>query len=489
MNESKLTKLYKKDILKIYKLYKSIYDNLNIDINIEKIDLNANLPSFYKIYLLFSKTIIKKEYMNHISNYFTFDKTKLNKEVSQVADLLFSFNKNDNANTLENANINLTNKEIDKLNNVFEGRTPILKKILCDLLYYNFDLLPNEIKNLSNITFFIQHKLLYNNFISFDIIESIKKMKYIIKVNYNKDKLFHLYCYNKKEALFLKKNVLKKMTTRILFLSNYFNVKKIPFLNIYYTDKNKTMNYKLNKKVIYTPKEINSAATDNTNLIMIWRREELLKSILHECIHFYNLDIKSSTLNNYYNNYFKKILNINQKNVVNISESYTEMNACFLNCIFYINENEKKTIKNEKIINVFNKNLKKEIDFSIFQTSKILQFQSYKKFQDILIKNKDTEINQTTNLISYHIIKSSFLYYIDKIYNNNSKNKLELKFNIYSNDKLKNFEKLIKYIFNNKKESEWVKLVNKNIKSLKKKTKKKTKSKYNIKSLKMVFLS
>ena len=484
-NIKKVNKLYKKDIIKLYDQYKLIYNNLDLKIKMEPIEQEKFLPSFYKLYLLFAKNIIKKEYQNYLLENF-----KVSKEDLVVIDLeikkIYNFLNKININLDDSSEIKLSKKNINKLNSLFETKTPKLKKILTHIIFYNLDLLPDEIKNLDNINFLKHHSLLYNDFISFDIIESIRNMKCFIKVIYNNKLLYVLYCKNKKEIKGLQKeNMFKKIATRLLFLSNYLSVEKLPMLRIYYTHHKKILNYlDKSKNIIYNPKNINTAATNNSNLILIWRKEELLKSILHEAVHFYNIDIKNKSISNKYNSYFKEKININQHNYVDIGEAYTETIANILNCIFYINENQ-----NHKIIKNFSSNLKKEIQFSIFQSSKILHYQKYTSFDNLFIKHPINELNQNTNMFSYHIIKSCLLFNIYDLLINNSESKLELNLDVFNDEKIKGFDNIIKYSFEN--ENEWKKYINEYINFfIKKKTKKLNKfNKKNIKSLKMTYLS
>ena len=483
-NIKKLNKQYGKDILELNKIYDSIYQNIELNIKIEPVIQDRFLPSFYKIYLLFSRNIIKKEYQNYLLEQFDVSKNDMGiieLEIKKINDVLKKI-KVEITNDIE-----LKRKDVNKINNLFENKTPKIKKILTDIIFYNIDLLPDEIKNLKNIDFLKHHSLLYNDFISFDIIESIRNMKCFVKVIYENKLLYVLYCKNKKEISSLKKeNMFKKIATRLLFISKYVSVGKLPMLRIYYTHHKKTINYLFKKDIIYNPDNINTAATDNRNMILIWRKEELLKSILHETVHFYNLDIKNKSLVSKYNKYFIDKININKDNYIDIGESYTETISNFLNCIFYINENQKKETN---ILKMFNENLMKEIQFSIFQSSKILYYQKYKSFNDLFIKNKKTELNQTTNMFSYHIIKSSLLFNIFDVFNNNSKDKLALNLDTFDKKKIDGFDKIIKTSFETK--NKWNKSIDEYITFFsKKKTKKLNKfNKKNIKSLKMTYFS
>ena len=73
-NIKKLNKQYGKDILELNKIYDSIYQNIELNIKIEPVIQDRFLPSFYKIYLLFSRNIVKKEYQNYLLEQFDVSK-------------------------------------------------------------------------------------------------------------------------------------------------------------------------------------------------------------------------------------------------------------------------------------------------------------------------------------------------------------------------------------------------------------------------------
>ena len=67
--------------------------------------------------------------------------------------------------------------------------------------------------------------------------------------------------------------------------------------------------------------------------IVIWRKEEHMKLILHESIHFYNLDgsLDLSNQNNQIN--LECHYQIGDRNETRIYEAYTETLAVFLNSL------------------------------------------------------------------------------------------------------------------------------------------------------------
>ena len=163
---------------------------------------------------------------------------------------------------------------------------------------------------------------------------------------------------------------------------------------------------------IFTQNEINSGLTDfRKNKIIIWRKEEIMKVTIHELIHLLNLGLNQTftKLINHYKNKYK----ISSNNIL-IDEAYTEFLAVLIN-------NYLITKFNKKTYNYFKYLLKLEINFSIFQSKKIL-YLSRKN------KNDYIDLNKHTQVLSYFIIKLELFMNLDKIVNLiniNNLNKIE----------------------------------------------------------------
>ena len=83
------------------------------------------------------------------------------------------------------------------------------------------------------------------------------------------------------------------------------------------------------------PKEINTGSTlmGNHGHIKIWRKEELYKLILHEMIHYLDLDMNiNNKLFTIYSLLYK-VFNISKNQIIIINESYTETWACIINAM------------------------------------------------------------------------------------------------------------------------------------------------------------
>jgi len=493
-------KHYYKDIIGISSLLDHIYTNIKIKYdNVEEL---YYIPSYYKVFLL---------YVYDFKHNQSLDK-KLTEQVNTVCEFLGKDIKNTNnmndINTIYK--LNLQKKTLTKFNNLVEDKCPdLLLEFQHDLLN-NYDTLPQSILKL-NIP--EEHRFLYNTFISFDNIETIRKCcKYKINIEYtyqfqteNQKHHFIMYVSLKdKETIFNKSpkmiSLLKEVATRLAFFNIYLKTEKKPLFTIYYSNLKKKLTINPAESIsshshnhshtpTLRPLNINTAATDTKTKIIIWRKEELLKSIYHESIHFHKLDIHDPDYEKKFERELKTLLNITPQSEVFIREAYTECVANLLNIISYLTFKKQPLKNNTSSYKVFIKHLNKEKTYSIEKVVDILRFSRFTRYED-LIKSKSKSkpsiksvLNQNTPALSYYIIKSAFLHNIDTFLNFNNKTQLELNFNTTNNTTVKtkqiDFLLFVKNLLLNDKK--WIHLINK--KMGKQKTKKQTKS------MKMTYLS
>jgi hypothetical protein len=167
------------------------------------------------------------------------------------------------------------------------------------------------------------------------------------------------------------------------------------------------------KRIITTP-IIGTINTNGgqTNLISIeiFRKEEVIKVLMHELCHFYELDCAKIDDNQepLMNNFNIKTHTI----IFSIQEAFTEYLAMIHHIAlisYYTNQSILLIYHYEKI-------------FSLFQICKILNHYKFNKFED-LYKN---QMIQGTNVFSYYIIKFFILYKMDnKCYIKNLKQILD----------------------------------------------------------------
>lgn len=100
----------------------------------------------------------------------------------------------------------------------------------------------------------------------------------------------------------------------------------------------------------FTPKNINSGYTSYPNQIVIFRKEEIIKVLIHEFLHLYK------THPFHYNEKFDLLLKkqycIENNNSLNLYEAYVEVFAVIINSCFYSIHNKKniKTILKQELI-------------------------------------------------------------------------------------------------------------------------------------------
>ena len=211
------------------------------------------------------------------------------------------------------------------------------------------------------------------------------------------------------------------------------------------------MQIKNKKDIIFTPSEINTGVT-NGRQIIITRFEEALKTIVHELIHYHDLDFKDipKFLSQYCLKKFQiqdTLKDLNNNPVLNIFEAYTEAFASIINCMFfsYLNpinselnlQTTKELIKyNTRIKNSLKNHISHQILYTIVKICSILKvigcsslFQFSNNNKPSLSESHKTNINnqcsvglvEETNVFCYYFIKLYFYMYLDELFIKNTK--------------------------------------------------------------------
>jgi hypothetical protein len=351
-----------------------------------------------------------------------------------------------------------------------------LSKKIIDKYYY----LPINIKTYleteyPSIKF---HELLINSFTSFEIIEDLENnIKQLITFDiifkekeYKNFIYFFTYNTNKinKDDI---TNLGRDIVSRILFFNQFLNTNKTPnrFI-IFFTDNKKEIDTNIIDNLHFKTINVNTAVTNSKDII-IYRQQELLKSIFHEMIHFYNLDFR--TIPEYVIQYLFKTHNISNKNEYIIFESITETLANILNNIYLSPD-----------INTFKTNLENEIFFSTLQLGKILSICNYNQWKEFSNVEKygiqiDKQFKQESCVFSYYVLKLYILLNLDKYFNIIAKNKLKFIENTTNYNELIEIydmgrqniylETIINEILKKNKKYKLSKKISKNIKNIKSK--------------------
>jgi hypothetical protein len=222
------------------------------------------------------------------------------------------------------------------------------------------------------------------------------------------------YSFPHIDLYILYNDVLLDETTKNTLLNNIYVISKwiydlnpIKKITLYYFD---TL---ISKKLIddynyICSQNINSGLSSKTYII-IWRREEILKVLIHELIHFLQIDNKHN--DNITNIINYTIGNINYPIIIN--EAITELQALFLHTLYIITINSKSN-DNDFIINHFKLLFNLEQIYGWYQFSKIMNFYKINSFE---LKSIKSNFNQSSNAYSYYILKCIFNMYFFNILN------------------------------------------------------------------------
>tara|TARA_B000000475_G_C15982213_1_gene441474 strand:+ start:538 stop:1566 length:1029 start_codon:yes stop_codon:yes gene_type:complete len=264
---------------------------------------------------------------------------------------------------------------------------------------------------------YIKDNLKYEHFCYFDY----KNIRINLKLYYKKRNNDILVLVN-------------KIITRIIFMMNITNTYKDVYLEIYDTPFKKELPC-FNEDVC--GKKLNCENVNTgyswSNNIVIYRSEELLKLIIHEIIHLLDIDIKYEEAN-----LFKKFADMFCVSKINllINESYVETWAIILDIYLKLWE------MNELNYDKFDYYLKKTRLFNLGQCAKICIYYNIYKYEDLFKEKRKClkNLNDTSNVFSYHILKLVNLYNLDEFILNNSVNKKQIITKKY------NYKKYLKYL-------------------------------------------
>ncbi len=331
---------------------------------------------------------------------------------------------------------------LEKIN--FVNKTKIYKKNINTIQNYNFDnLISSEyndnidnilndnlsIKKFINTNFY--EKNLISNFVSTRVLRDIIN-NIVVKTTYIMN--------NRKIIIFSKTFIKDKLINKIDSILNFFNylTNKNNFyeVQIYLSDEKKKINSNHN---FLGPDNINSGLTLPGHYIILFRKEEMIKVLFHELIHYLDLDMR-----NYQKELFFLYDKVNLKaDIINPNEGYTEILALILLNIWESN------YKNIKINNFLEKKLNFELYWSFIQITKILKFFNYKSF-DKLFKNENI-FYQKTNVLSYFFFKTILLLNINSIFKDLTLDNLYInknRFNIIKNNSdLKDLKEYIDIVY------------------------------------------
>ena len=255
-------------------------------------------------------------------------------------------------------------------------------------------------------------KLSYSKYTDKEVSTEISKFDktgLLIEVFYN-DKITKLYIFG-----YTNQDIEKykdKLLETFIFATQLTHSSVI--LNsviVYLTNLEKKVDNIEKKQRLLTTKEVNtgvSFAVGNEKDIILWRKEEVVKVMLHELIHAFDWDFND---NNKIFSYFSKKLGITKKVLLN--EAYTEIWACITNCyICSLSESSSE----ERFCRWIHY-LELETLYSVWQTYKIIYMTNLHLSNSQKVTNCDNFLQLTdksTNVFPYYLLKSCVLFNISE---------------------------------------------------------------------------
>lgn len=287
----------------------------------------------------------------------------------------------------------------------------------------------NEMTNLS-FDYQIVPSVFQRLYIPDVIKQSIYDLKYTHVYSFiYKHTRIHLKIYSKRSSddfIF----IYRKVVFILMFLMRFSTTHKDSIeISLYFTKHRKS----LPKQGILNEINLNSAYTlpcNNDVYAHIYRKEEWVKVLIHEAIHFLNIDFSCVHDNavEQLDQQFYRIIPLKKENI-RLYEAYCEFWALQIHCsIIAFFDNMKRDIDYEKTFNKYENLLKNETKYSLFQMNKILNY-NYLDYYDIVFNNNNyinkPVYSENTYAISYFIVKTILLFhqneFIEWCLQNNSK--------------------------------------------------------------------
>jgi|UniRef100_A0A6C0BEZ3 hypothetical protein len=150
------------------------------------------------------------------------------------------------------------------------------------------------------------------------------------------------------------------------------------------------------ESTLLTPFNVNTGVTINGKTILVYRKEEVIKVLIHELIHFFGIDHMHVSQDKEHE--LQHLFSL--QNRVYLTESYTDFLACTSNTMLYsVLSSTGKLLSFKSFIRSFNSNLKRERLYILEQASRVLHHQNY-------CYGVKHNYSEKTHVIAYYIIKA-----------------------------------------------------------------------------------
>ena len=300
--------------------------------------------------------------------------------------------------------------------------------------------------NYSQIRKFVSEKpryLSHNSYISSHIVDYINK-NILYHLNYtfflsDRKIAVNYYLFNKSDVNFKYLDEHTNLVCMILDLlqkTARVSCNKTLQIDIYLSPFKRTL--PKNNDII-GPVNLNGGFTQTcmkNGHIVVYRKQEWLKVLIHECFHSYGLDY-STMYQVSLNKKLKSLFPIESE--FNLYETYSELWAEILNtCLiaYFFNKDSF-----DDFVKYFSVLIEKERDYSFFQIAKILDYQNL-TYRDLF--KKDNSFKENTNVFAYYIAKAILYYNYESFIEWCAKNNNDYLNFTKTYDSLDSFYKLLK---------------------------------------------
>ena len=315
----------------------------------------------------------------------------------------------------------------------------------------------NEMTSLS-FDYQIEHSRFQELYIPEVITRTIYELKYTHVYSFiYKHTRINLKIYSKRtndDYVF----IYRKVVFVLMFLMRFSTTPKDSIeISLYFTKHRKS----LPRQGILNEINVNSAYTipcNNNIQAHIYRKEEWLKVLIHEAIHFLNIDFSCVNENalGHLDQQFYRIIPLKKENI-RLYEAYCEFWALQIHCsLVAFFDNVKQKINYEKTFHKYENLINNEIKYSLFQMNKILNY-NYVDYYDIVFNNNNyidkSVYNENTYAISYFIVKAILLFHQNEfiewcLQNNSKRNPIMF---VRTFDNMKAFYSFIQRFYKNEK--------------------------------------
>jgi len=203
-----------------------------------------------------------------------------------------------------------------------------------------------------------------------------------------------------------KNDVIDRIMYMLYFLKKDLtkNKGKLKKVSIYLSDHKKEFFRNIDNDI--EQKDVNTGYATHDGQVVLYRKEELLKVLVHELIHALQFDREIAAIEPVY----KKHKGVLSHKTIRLTETFTEFWACVINCYLVA---EKLEDTSEQVFCRFIHYLECEVAFSIIQMLKFMMAQGWIPSQKKSIGSLTKQTDKHTNVFSYYFLKTHLLMNIN----------------------------------------------------------------------------